>query len=314
MERYVTAPKAELHIHLEGALEPSLMMALAARNGVTLPYRDEAAIQAAYNFSRLQDFLDLYFAGTAVLQTADDFYALTRHYADKAIADGVTHAECFFDPQAHTARGVSMATLFEGLGRAVDYAAEHGLTLSLILCFLRHLSEEEAFATLEAAAPFRAQFIGVGLDSTELGFPPTMFRRVFDAAGEMDLHRVAHAGEEGPPEYIWQALDELGVERIDHGNRALEDEALVARLRRDNMPLTVCPLSNQRLCVIDRMDEHPLKRMLDAGLNASVNSDDPAYFGGYLNDNYRTVADALTLADADIDQLVANSLAARFVT
>ncbi|MEO1035554.1 MAG: adenosine deaminase [Pseudomonadota bacterium] len=310
----VTAqPKAELHMHLEGALEPELLLELATRNRVSLPYADEASVRAAYNFSNLQDFLDLYYAGTSVLVTADDFYSLGMHYAERALADNVTHAECFFDPQAHTDRGVAMATVFDGFSRAAADAAERGLTMSLILCFLRHLSEDAAMETLAAAEPFRDRIIGVGLDSSEVGHPPSKFRRVFDAAASMGLHRVAHAGEEGPPEYVWQALDELGVERIDHGNRALEDDALVARLRSEQMPLTVCPLSNLRLCVVDDLKAHPLKTMLDQGLKVTVNSDDPAYFGGYVNDNYRAVADALSLSDDEVRLLVQNSLDARFV-
>ncbi|MEM1263540.1 MAG: adenosine deaminase [Pseudomonadota bacterium] len=307
-------PKAELHLHLEGALEPELMFALAKRNDVQLPYADENAIRAAYDFSQLQDFLDLYYAGTSVLQSADDFHALAMHYAERAIADGVTHAECFFDPQAHTDRGIAMDVVFSGLTRAAGEARERGLTLSLILCFLRHLSEDEALRTLDAALPFRDHFIGVGLDSSEVGHPPSKFRRVFEQAGKLGLRRVAHAGEEGPPEYVWQALDELGVERIDHGNRALEDKALVARLRRDRIPLTVCPLSNLRLCVVDSLDAHPLRNMLEAGLTVTVNSDDPAYFGGYVNDNYIAVQDALGLSDRDITTLIEFSMASRFVT
>ena len=290
------------------------MLTLAKRNRVALPYADEAAIRAAYSFTNLQDFLDLYFAGTSVLVTADDFYTLAMQYVDRALGDGVTHAECFFDPQAHTERGIAIGTVFDGFARAVDDAATRGLTLSLIVCFLRHLPEDAALATLDACAPYRNQFIGVGLDSTELGHPPAQFRRVFERARSMGLHLVAHAGEEGPPEYVWQALDELGVERIDHGNRAMEDDALVARLRRDAMPLTVCPLSNVRLCVVDDMAAHPLRRMLDAGLNASIHSDDPAYFGGYVNDNYHAVATALDLAVEDLEQLARHSLHARFVT
>ena len=307
-------PKAELHLHLEGTLEPELMLTLAARNGVTLPYADEAAVRAAYSFSNLQDFLDLYYAGTSVLRTADDFHTLAMHYAERALADGVTHAECFFDPQAHTERGVDIETVFAGFGRACSDAAGRGLTMSLILCFLRHLSEDDALATLAAAEPYRDRFIGVGLDSSEVGHPPSRFKRVFERARDMGLHLVAHAGEEGPPEYVWQALDELGVERIDHGNRALEDPALIARLRSEQMPLTVCPLSNLRLCVVDDMKAHPLDRMLDAGLNVSIHSDDPAYFGGYVNANYRAVATALGLVDTTLSQLAANSIAARFVT
>lgn len=314
MDDFIAAlPKAELHLHLEGTLEPDLMLSLAARNNVTLPYADEAAVRAAYSFANLQDFLDLYYAGTSVLVTPDDFYELAMRYVARAMADGVTHAECFFDPQAHTERGVAISTVFEGFSRAVSDAAERGFSMALILCFLRHLSEADAERTLDAAAPYADAFIGVGLDSSEVGHPPTKFRNVFARARELGMHLVAHAGEEGPPEYVWQALDELGVERIDHGNRALEDASLVARLRDEQMPLTVCPLSNLRLCVVDDMRAHPLKKMLDAGLNVSVNSDDPSYFGGYVNDNYRAVADALALSEADLVTLARNSLAARFV-
>lgn len=307
-----TLPKTELHIHLEGALEPELMFELAAKNSVDLPYDDVEAIRRAYDFSNLQDFLDLYFAGTSVLQTADDFCALGDHYFSAVAKDGAVRAECFFDPQAHSERGVDFATVFEGFNSAAEKARAGGLEVGFIVCFLRHLSEKEAFDVLAAMEPFREHIIGVGLDSSELGHPPTKFKRVFAAARDAGLRLVAHAGEEGPPEYVWQALDELGVDRIDHGNRALEDQALVARLQRDQIPLTVCPLSNLKLCVVDDLTAHPLRKMLDAGLLATIHSDDPAYFGGYLNDNYRAIAAALEFSDSEIRTLASHSLDAAF--
>lgn len=306
-------PKAELHIHLEGALEPELMFELARKNQVALPYDSVDALRKAYDFSNLQDFLDLYYAGTSVLQTADDFCALGDHYFGAVAKDGAVRAECFFDPQAHSERGIDFATVFQGFQMAADKARARGLEVEFIVCFLRHLSEKEAFNVLEAMEPFRQHIKGVGLDSSELGHPPTKFKRVFAAARDSGLRLVAHAGEEGPPEYVWQALDELGVDRIDHGNRALEDASLVARLQRDQIPLTVCPLSNLKLCVVDDLAAHPLRKMLDAGLLATIHSDDPAYFGGYLNDNYRAIAAALDLTEAEIQTLAGNSLIAAFL-
>ncbi len=308
----VALPKAELHIHIEGSLEPELMFDLANRNGVTLPFADVDAIRAAYDFSNLQDFLDLYFAGTSVLQQEEDFYDLADAYFRRVEADGATRAEVFFDPQAHTERGVDFGTMFNGLERAAEAARERGLEVAWILNFLRHLDEASAHATLAAAQPWLDQILGVGLDSTEVGHPPTNFARVFREAGDLGLRKVAHAGEEGPPEYIWQALDELGVERIDHGNRSLEDPTLVERLRREKMPLTVCPLSNLKLCVVESLESHPLPAMLDAGLNVCLNSDDPAYFGGYLNDNYLKLGKAVGLTRADIEALAQASLSASF--
>jgi len=286
----VAMPKAELHIHIEGSLEPELIFALAQRNGVRLPYADVAALRAAYAFTDLQSFLDLYYAGASVLVTESDFHAMAMAYFERAAADNVVHAEVFFDPQTHTARGVSMATVISGLARACAEAGpRHGIDASLILCFLRHLPEDDAFATLEDALPFRDHFIGVGLDSGERGNPPEKFARVFARCSELGLHRVAHAGEEGPPIYIRAALDALHalqVERIDHGVRCVVDAELVARLARQRIPLTVCPLSNVKLCVYPELARHPLPALLEAGICATMNSDDPAYFGGYVNANY----------------------------
>ena len=309
-----STPKAELHIHVEGSLEPRMMFDLACRNGVPLPYGSVEEVRRAYSFGNLQEFLDLYYEGMNVLRTGEDFFDLSDAYLRRAAADNVVHVEMFFDPQAHTGRGVTLATLMDGLERAIDRSRERDVSVSLILCFLRHLTETEAFETLEAAEPWRDRLLGVGLDSSEVGHPPSKFARVFDAARDMGLRLVAHAGEEGPPEYVWEALDILGVERIDHGNRALEDDALVARLRDDRIPLTVCPLSNLELRVVDDLAAHPIKRMLDLGLLATVNSDDPAYFGGYINDNFRQVAEAVGLSPEDIQTLARNSLDASFET
>ena len=291
----VGLPKAELHIHVEGSLEPEMMFALARRNGLTLPFANVEVLRAAYSFTRLQDFLDLYYQGAGVLRTEEDFRDLALAYGKRAAADGVVHAEIFFDPQTHTARGIPFSVVAEGLLAGLALAREkHGLTSRLILCFLRHLSEEDAFAALKEAEPWLDRIAGVGLDSSEVGHPPENFARVFAAAGAMGLRRVAHAGEEGPPDYVRQALDLLHVDRLDHGNRSLEDVALVERLAREAMTLTVCPLSNVRLCVVDAIADHPISRMLKFGLRATINSDDPAYFGGYIADNYRAVAPLLT--------------------
>ncbi len=305
-------PKAELHIHVEGSLEPEMMFDLARRNGVPLSYRSVDEVRRAYSFANLQEFLDLYYEGMNVLRTEEDFFALADAYLRRAAADGVVHVEMFFDPQAHTGRGVPLAALMDGLERAIVRSRERGVSVSLILCFLRHLSEREAFETLEEAKPYLDRLLGVGLDSSEVGHPPSKFTRVFEAARDLGLRLVAHAGEEGPPEYVWEALDILGVERIDHGNRALEDDALVARLRDDRIPLTVCPLSNLALRVVDDLAAHPIRRMLDLGLLATVNSDDPAYFGGYINENFRRVAEAVGLSTAEIETLARNSLEASF--
>jgi adenine deaminase len=307
-------PKAELHIHIEGSLEPELIFALAQRNRVPLPYADVDALRAAYAFKDLQSFLDIYYAGASVLLHEADFYDMAWAYFERARADNVIHAELFFDPQTHTARGVPMASVVQGLARACRDAQDKlGISSALILCFLRHLSEEDAFATLEAALPYREHFVGVGLDSSEVGHPPSKFSRVFAHCGELGLHRVAHAGEEGPPAYIWEALDDLKVERIDHGVRCLEDAALVAELARRRVPLTVCPLSNLKLCVVTDLRDHPMKRMLDAGLCAMVNSDDPAYFGGYMNANFVQTVEALGLTSKDVVTLANNSFEASFM-
>jgi adenosine deaminase len=305
-------PKAELHIHIEGSLEPEMMFALAERNGVAIPYKDAAAVRAAYDFGNLQDFLDLYYRGADVLRTEQDFHDLAAAYFARAAADSVAHAEIFFDPQTHTARGVPMAVVMGGLLSAIEQAkATSGLTVGLILCFLRHLSEDDALATLRQAEPWLDHLVGVGLDSSEVGHPPGKFERVFDIAGKLGLKRVAHAGEEGPPAYVYEALDLLHVDRIDHGNRALEDEALTERLAREHMALTVCPLSNLKLCVVNDMARHPIKTMLRQGLTATINSDDPAYFGGYVNDNFRAVAPALSRQD--LVTLARNSFTGSFL-
>ena len=308
-----TLPRAELHLHIEGSLEPEMMMALAARNGIAAPYRSIGEARAAYKFGSLQSFLDLYYRGMSVLQRTDDFHDLTAAYLARAAAEGITRAEIFFDPQGHTTRGVPISTVINGITSALRLGERTlGISTGLILCFLRHLSEDDALETLDQALPHKDKIIGVGLDSSEMGHPPRKFKRVFDRARDEGFHLMAHAGEEGPPEYIWEAIDELGIERIDHGNRALEDEALVRRIAADGLALTVCPLSNLSLGVVDDLTNHPLKRMLDAGLKATINSDDPAYFGGYLGTNINRVAAALDLGDADIIQLLRNSLAGSF--
>ena len=307
-------PKAELHLHIEGSLEPELIFALAQRNGVALPYASVEVLRAAYAFTDLQSFLDIYYAGASVLLQEADFYDMAWAYFERAHADQVIHAELFFDPQTHTERGVPMAAVIGGLSRAcADAHQKLGLSAALILCFLRHLSEEDAFATLEAALPYRQQFIGVGLDSSELGHPPEKFERVFARCRELGLHVVAHAGEEGPPEYMWQAIDLLKVERIDHGVACLQDPLLVAELAHTRLPLTVCPLSNLKLCVVHDLRQHPLKRMLDAGLCVTVNSDDPAYFGGYINANFAQTVEALGLTRDEVITLARNSFEASFV-
>jgi adenosine deaminase len=309
-------PKAELHIHIEGSLEPELIFALGARNGVALPYANVEALRAAYAFTDLQSFLDIYYAGASVLLKEEDFFDMAMAYFRRAAADHVVHTELFFDPQTHTERGVPIKTVLDGLTRACQTArSELGVSAMLILCFLRHLSEEAAFATLEDALPFRGQFIGVGLDSSERGHPPEKFARVFARCRELGLRLVAHAGEEGPPDYIWSALDVLHAERIDHGVRCLEDAALVARLASEHMPLTVCPLSNLKLRVCPTLAEHPLPAMLAAGLCATVNSDDPAYFGGYVNQNFiETFAALPQLTAREAHALARNSFEASFAS
>ncbi len=309
-----TMPKAELHLHIEGSLEPELIFALAQRNGVALPYPSVEALRKAYAFTDLQSFLDIYYAGASVLLKAEDFFDMGWAYLQRAAADNVLHAEIFFDPQTHTARGVPITTVIQGLEHACRRAhQELGISAKLILCFLRHLSEDEAMATLDEALPHRQHFIGVGLDSSERGHPPEKFARVFAKARAAGLHVVAHAGEEGPPEYIRSALDVLKVERIDHGVRSAEDPLLVQRLAREGMALTVCPLSNVKLCVFRTMAEHNLPALLAAGLKATINSDDPAYFGGYVNQNFvETFAALPQLGAHEAYQLARNSFEASF--
>jgi len=307
-------PKAELHIHIEGSLEPELMFALAQRNGLAMPYPDVESLRRAYVFDNLQDFLDIYHAGTLVLRTEQDFYDMTHAYLARAAADNVVHAEIFFDTQTHTGHGVSTDTVIKGLHRAcADAQAEFGISASLILCFLRHLSEEAAFECLEQALPLREKLVGIGLASSELGHPPEKFARVFARARELGFRLVAHAGEEGPPAYIWSALDVLKVERIDHGVQAINDPALMARLLKDRIPLTVCPLSNLKLRVFPTLAMHNLGRMLDAGIVATINSDDPAYFGGYINQNFTQTFDALGMTAQQAYQLAHNSFGASFI-
>src|SRR3984957_11237994 len=304
-------PKCELHIHIEGSLEPELMFALAKRNDVKLPYDSVEAVRRAYQFGNLQDFLDVYYRGMSVLVTEQDFYDLAWAYLVRAQADNVRHVEMFFDPQSHTARGVAFATVIGGLHRAIaDARRELGVDASLIMCFLRHLDETDAEKTLDVALGFRDQIAGVGLDSSETGHPPSKFKRVFRRARDAGFFLTAHAGEESQSSYIWEALDVLGVKRIEHGIRSLEDDSLVARLAGERMALTVCPLSNLRLRVIDELIHHPLRRMMDKGLMVTVNSDDPAYFGGYVNDNYRAVGSALSLTREEIIALARNSVQA----
>ena len=303
-----SVPKAELHLHIEGTLEPELAFAVAGRNGIALPYPSVDELRAAYRFSNLQEFLDVYYACAGVLVEPRDFYDLTWAYLERAHADNVRHAEIFFDPQTHTARRIEFATVIEGICGALDDGRDKlGLTSRLILCFLRHLDEAGALETLAAAMPYRDRIVGVGLDSGERGNPPRKFEKVFRRAREAGFIPVAHAGEEGPAEYVREALDVLDVVRIDHGNNALDDPDLVTELVRRRIPLTVCPLSNSKLCVVDDMTSHPLKRMLELGLLVTVNSDDPAYFGGYVNDNYVAVAEALGLGEGDIVKLARNS-------
>ncbi|WP_371417361.1 adenosine deaminase [Noviherbaspirillum sp. UKPF54] len=307
-------PKAELHIHIEGSLEPELIFALAERNGVALRYASVEELRRAYAFTDLQSFLDIYYAGASVLLHEQDFYDMTWAYLQRAHADNVRHAEIFFDPQTHTERGVAFATVIDGIHRALEDAKRQwGMSGALIMCFLRHLPEEDALAMLEQAIPHRAKFIGVGLDSSERGHPPEKFARVFARCKELGLHLVAHAGEEGPPDYIRSALDVLQVERIDHGVRCLEDAALTRRLAEQRVPLTVCPLSNIKLRVFDRLADHNLLKLLEAGLLVTVNSDDPAYFGGYVNDNFLRMFEALPLGREQARQLARNSFVASFL-
>jgi len=307
-------PKVELHLHIEGSLEPELMFALAERNGVELPYASVDEVRSAYDFSDLQSFLDIYYAGACVLLKEQDFYDLTWAYLLRCRTDEVCHTEIFFDPQTHTDRGVAFETVVEGISRAlVDGREKLGISSELILCFLRHLSAEAAMETLQQALPYRDRIIAVGLDSSEKGHPPEKFAEVFDRARAEGFLTVAHAGEEGPPAYIEQALDQLKVKRIDHGVRCTEDPMLVRRLQKEQVPLTVCPLSNIKLRVFDRLEDHNLKQLLDAGLCVTINSDDPAYFGGYIGQNFLETAEALDLDLGDLEKLARNAVTASFL-
>ena len=308
-------PKAELHVHIEGTFEPELMFAIAQRNQIQIPYQSVEEVKQAYNFHNLQSFLDIYYAGANVLVHEQDFYDLAWAYFEKCAEDRVVHTEMFFDPQTHTERGVEFATVLAGLKRACTDAKEKlGISSQLIMCFLRHLSEEKAFETLEQALPFKNDIIAMGLDSSEVGHPPAKFERVFAKAREAGFLIVAHAGEEGPPEYIWEALDLLKVNRIDHGVRSEEDEGLMTRLIAEKMPLTVCPLSNLKLCVVDDMADHNIRRLLQKGVHVTVNSDDPSYFGGYMNDNFVAIQQALDLSNDELKQLAINSFEASFIS
>lgn len=308
-------PKAELHVHIEGTFEPELMFEIAQRNHIDIPYQSVEEIKQAYNFHNLQSFLDIYYAGANVLVNERDFYDLAWAYFKKCAEDRVVHTEIFFDPQTHTERGVAFEIVLNGLKRACADAKEQlGISSELIMCFLRHLSEEDAFKTLEQALPYKSDIIAVGLDSSEVGHPPSKFERVFEKAREEGFLVVAHAGEEGPPEYVWEALDLLKVNRIDHGVRSEEDPALMQRLIQEKMPLTVCPLSNLKLCVVDDMKQHNIRRLLQQGVQVTVNSDDPSYFGGYMNDNFVAIQEALNLSQDELKQLAINSFEASFIS
>lgn len=307
-------PKAELHLHIEGTFEPELMFQLAERNGITLPYENVAALQAAYDFNQLQDFLDIYYQGMNVLRTEQDFFDLTWAYLQKISQQSVRHVEIFFDPQGHVARGITFETVLNGIHSALEKAQqEHNISFGLIMCFLRHLDEEDALTTLDMALPYKDKIIGVGLDSSEKGNPPSKFQKVFAKARKEGFKLVAHAGEEGPPEYVYEALDLLKVDRIDHGNASMLDSALIKRLVDEQMALTVCPLSNTKLCVVDDMKHHPLPQMLEAGIKVTINSDDPAYFGGYLNENYEAVSEILGNDKELLAQVARNSFSASFI-
>jgi len=307
-------PKAELHLHIEGTFEPELMFKIAQRNGIEIPYENVEALRKAYDFSQLQDFLDVYYQGMNVLQKEQDFYDLTWAYLQKIHTQNVLHTEIFFDPQGHTSRGVAFETALNGIYKALqDGQKQLGISFGIIMCFLRHLDADDAMATLEQALPYKDKIIGVGLDSSELGHPPEKFTAVFERAKSEGFRIVAHAGEEGPPEYVYQALDLLQVDRIDHGNRALEDEALTQRIAREGIALTVCPLSNLKLCVVEDLKDHPMRKMLDAGLKATMNSDDPAYFGGYMNENFLQLTEALNLTKEEVVTLARNGFEAAFI-
>ncbi len=316
LNRFIEAmPKAELHLHIEGTLEPEMMIALAQRNGIQLPYADVDAVRRAFAFGSLQDFLEVYYAGMSVLVTSRDFFDLAFAYLSRMHSQNVRHVEIFFDPQGHTARGVSFDTVLSGLVDALEHAKrDFGISSKLIMCFLRHLPEEEAFSTLKDACRCRDHIFAIGLDSSEKGYPPSKFSRVYREARQQGFVTVAHAGEEGPPAYVCEALDDLEVKRIDHGNRALEDPYLVQRLANDQVPMTVCPLSNQRLQVCPDLTQHPLRRMLKSGLLVSVNSDDPSYFGGYLTENFIAIQSALDLDRSEIIQLGRNAFKSSFMT
>lgn len=307
-------PKAELHLHIEGTFEPELMFEIGRRNGLVSRFKNVADIKEAYNFHNLQSFLDIYYEGASVLLHERDFYDLTMAYLVRCKADNVVHTEIFFDPQTHTDRGVAFATVFKGIHSALkDAEKELGITSNMIMCFLRHLSEEEAFKTLNESLPFKKDILAVGLDSSEVGHPPSKFQRVFEAAIKEGYLTVAHAGEEGPPSYIWEALDLLKVKRIDHGVRVIEDEKLMARIIEEKIPLTVCPLSNLKLCVFKNLSDHNLKKLLDRGVKVTINSDDPAYFGGYANQNYLETAEALNLSIEELKIIATNSFEASFL-
>lgn len=307
-------PKAELHLHIEGTFEPELMFEIAKRNNINLPYSSVDELRQTYEFNNLQEFLDIYYQGVNVLQTEQDFYDLTWAYLQRAKADNVVHTEIMFDPQSHTERGIELKTALDGISRALeDGQSQLGISSFLIFSLLRHLSEEECLQTLEQAVAFKDQFIAIGLDSSELGHPPEKFTRLYRRAEELGLLKVAHAGEEGPAEYVWSAVDGLGIDRIDHGNHCLDDEKLVKHIVSKNLTLTVCPLSNLKLRVVDDMKKHPIRKMLEKGLNATVNSDDPAYFGGYVNDNFFAVDEALDLSVNEVVTLVQNSFSGSFL-
>jgi adenosine deaminase len=315
LELIQAMPKAELHVHIEGTFEPELMFEIAQRNHIDIPYESVEEVKQAYNFHNLQSFLDIYYAGANVLIHEQDFYDLAWAYFEKCAADNVVHSEMFFDPQTHTDRGIAFETVIKGLKRACDDAqSKLGISSHLIMCFLRHLSEEAAFETLEQALPYKDQIIAVGLDSSEVGHPPSKFERVFAKAREAGFLVVAHAGEEGPAEYVWQALDLLHVNRVDHGVRSEEDPKLMQRLIAEKMPLTVCPLSNLKLCVVEDMAQHNIRRLLQQGVHVTVNSDDPSYFGGYMNDNFIAITQALDLTNAELKQLAKNSFEASFIS
>jgi len=316
IEKFISGiPKAELHVHIEGTFEPELMFKIAQRNNINIKYKSIDELRKAYEFNNLQEFLDIYYAGASVLINEPDFYDMTWLYIEKLYLQNVVHAEISFDPQTHTDRGIEFSTVITGIHNAlIDAEKIFGMTSKLIMCFLRHLDEEQAFQTLEQALPYKDWITTVGLDSSEVGHPPSKFERVFQKAQDEGLLTVAHAGEEGPPEYVWEAINLLNVSRIDHGNRALEDKALIQLLSDKQIPLTVCPLSNLKLRVVDKLENHPLKTMMDNNLLVTINSDDPAYFGGHLNDNYERLAKAIDLTNTDICQLAKNSFTASFLS